>query len=465
MNKIPVIAIFDIGKTNKKLFLFDEQYNIVLEKSEQFAEVTDEDGDACEDLTALTQWVRACLQQVFHDNKYQVKALNFSTYGASFVHIDKEGQAVTPLYNYLKPFPADLQEGFYKKYGGEISFSIHTASPVLGNLNSGMQLYRLKYTHPELFDQIHYSLHLPQYMSFLVTGRAYSDITSIGCHTGLWNFPQNHYHEWIYREAINEKLAAIFPSDQLMPSQFQGQALLTGVGLHDSSAALIPYLFHFTEPFVLLSTGTWCISLNPFNQTRLTYEELQQDCLCYMEYRGKPIKASRLFAGYEHEQQTKRLAAHFNVALDYYKNVAFNADLLPNLAQTAQVAADSSAGKSAMVQGSAFGARDLNSFASYEAAYHQFMADLMTQQVAALNLVLHNSPVKKIFVDGGFSKNPLYMNLLANAFPQNEVYAASMAQASAMGAALAVHSSWNRSSPSSDLIELKAYTLADRLTS
>lgn len=461
MNKTPVIAIFDIGKTNKKLFLFDEHYNIVLEKSEQFAEVTDEDGDPCEDLNALTQWVHACLQQVFHENKYQVKSLNFSTYGASFVHIDKEGKAVTPLYNYLKPFPADLQEGFYKKYGGEISFSIHTASPVLGNLNSGMQLYGLKYKKPELFDQIHYSLHLPQYMSYLVTGRAYSDITSIGCHTGLWNFPQNHYHEWIYREAINEKLAAIFPSDQLMPSQYMGQALLTGVGLHDSSAALIPYLFHFTEPFVLLSTGTWCISLNPFNQTRLTYEELQQDCLCYMEYRGKPIKASRLFAGYEHEQQTKRLAAHFNVAPDYYKNVTFNADLLPNLAQTANVAADSKEGKSAMVQGSAFGARDLNSFATYEAAYHRFMADLMTQQVASLNLVLHNSPVKKIFVDGGFSKNPLYMNLLANAFPQNEVYAASMAQASAMGAALAVHSSWNRTSPSSDLIELKSYTLAE----
>lgn len=462
MNKTPVIAIFDIGKTNKKLFLFDEQYNIVLEKSEQFDEVTDEDGDACEDLTALTQWVKACLQQVFRENKYQVKALNFSTYGASFVHIDKEGQAVTPLYNYLKPYPADLQEGFYKKYGGEISFSIHTASPILGNLNSGMQLYRIKHKHPDVFDKIHYSLHLPQYMSYLVTGRAYSDITSIGCHTGLWNFPQNHYHEWIYREAINEKLAAIFPSDQLMHSQFQGQALLTGVGLHDSSAALIPYLFHFTEPFVLISTGTWCISLNPFNQTRLTYEELQQDCLCYMEYRGKPIKASRLFAGYEHEQQTKRLAAHFNVALDYYKNVTFNAELLPNLAQTASTVADSK-GKSAMVQGSAFGARDLSSFANYEAAYHQFMADLMTQQVAALNLVLHNSPVKKIFVDGGFSKNPLYMNLLANAFPQNEVYAASMAQASAIGAALAVHSSWNRSRPSSEIIELKAYTLVDKL--
>ena len=457
MNKIPVIAIFDIGKTNKKLFLFDEHYNIVLEKSVQFDEITDEDGFACENLTALTQWVNQCLQEIFFNKKLRIRVLNFSTYGASFVHIDREGKTVTPLYNYLKPYPAPLQEAFYPKYGGEIAFSIHTASPTLGNLNSGLQLYRLKYQKPELFDQIRYSLHLPQYLSYLVTGRAYSDITSIGCHTALWNYPQNHYHEWIYREGINEKLAPIFPSDQLMFSQWQGHALLTGVGLHDSSAALIPYLFYFIEPFVLISTGTWCISLNPYNQTRLTYEELQQDCLCYMEYRGKPIKASRLFAGYEHEQQTKRLAAHFNVSIDYYKTVTYDAALLTDVAPAIDVLIDSKAGKTAMVQGSAFGARDLSSFANYEAAYHQFMSDLMNQQIVSLNLVLHDSPVKKIFVDGGFSQNPLYMQLLANAFPGHEVYAASMAQASALGAALGVHNAWNKTIASPELIDLKFY--------
>jgi L-fuculokinase len=465
MNKNSVIAIFDIGKTNKKLFLFDEQYNIVMEKTEQFAEVTDEDGDACEDIAALSRWVNACLQEIFLNKKLRLRVLNFSTYGASFVNVDYEGNVVTPLYNYLKPYPKELQTEFYRKYGGEIAFSIHTASPVLGNLNSGLQLYRLKYEKPELYDQVRYSMHLPQYMSYLVTGRAYSDITSIGCHTGLWNFPQNHYHEWSYREGINEKLAPIFPSDQLMFSQWQGHALLTGVGLHDSSAALIPYLFHFTDPFVLISTGTWCISLNPFNQTRLTYEELQQDCLCYMEYRGRPVKASRLFAGYEHEQQTKRLAAHYNVAVDYYKTVVYNAALLAE--NKAVVTADSigrTAG-SAMVQGSLFGSRDLNDFPTYEAAYHQFMADLMTQQVASLNLVIHNSPVKKIFVDGGFSRNPIYMQLMANAFPTHEVYAASVAQASSIGAALAVHAAWNKTTSSPDLIDLKAYSATPGLLS
>ena len=448
MSKTPVIAIFDIGKTTKKLLLFDERYRIVLEKSHQFEETTDDDGDACEDLAALTRWVRGMLQEVMTDESVDLKALNFSTYGASFVHIDPEGRPVAPLYNYLKPFPDDLLENFYSRYGGGRTFSLQTASPILGNLNSGLQLYSIKHRKPALFDRIRYSLHLPQYMSFLVTGQPCSEITSIGCHTGLWNFPRNHYHEWLDQEGISDKLAAILPSDQLMPSSWRGQPLPVGVGLHDSSAALIPYLSGFTEPFILISTGTWCISLNPFNQTRLTADELQQDCLCYMEYRGKPIKASRLFAGHEHEEQVQRLAAHYRCAADLYKTVRFDSEIVRRL----------SGDERAMAQTSVFGQRDLSRFGSYEEAYHQLMIDLMTRQAISTGLVLKNSAVKRIFVDGGFAKNPIYMHLLAAAFPSVEVYAAAVAQASAMGAALAVHPSWNRANPPADLIELRRYT-------
>jgi sugar (pentulose or hexulose) kinase len=45
-----VIAVIDVGKTNKKLFLFDQQYRIVCEKSARFIETVDEDGDPCENL-------------------------------------------------------------------------------------------------------------------------------------------------------------------------------------------------------------------------------------------------------------------------------------------------------------------------------------------------------------------------------------------------------------------------------
>lgn len=454
MQKARVIAIFDIGKTNKKIFLFDEQYNMLYEKSESFAETVDDDGDPCEDLPLLTEWVKKSLDEVSQMKDFSLDAVNFSAYGASFVHVDREGKPLAPLYNYLKPFPENLKKQFYSKYGSELIFSMHTASPVLGNLNSGLQLYLLKNTKPTLFNKIHYSLHLPQYLSLLVTGCRYSDITSIGCHTGLWNFSQNHYHEWIYREEISNKLAPIYPSDQLIRTDYNKSPLLSGVGLHDSSAALIPYLSNFTEPFVLISTGTWCISLNPFNQTGLTAEELQQDCLCYMEYRGKPIKASRLFAGYEHEQQVKRLAEFFNVAVDSYKSVLFNADIITKLQK------DSSPGtndRKPMMEQSAFVTRDLSHFANYAEAYHQLIMDLIKQQVSSTNLVL-SGQIKRIFLDGGFSKNSIYMHLLAAAYPDIEIYAASIAQASALGAALAVHPYWSKKNLPSDLIELRYYT-------
>src|SRR6202035_5980024 len=124
----------------------------------------------------------------FEIPKMAIGGVNFSAYGASFVHLNQDGRIITPLYNYLKPFPPDLQLEFYEKYGGKAGFSMRTASPVLGNLNSGLQIYRLKYEQPGLFDKIRSSLHLPQYLSWLPTNEIYSDITSIGCHTGLWDF-------------------------------------------------------------------------------------------------------------------------------------------------------------------------------------------------------------------------------------------------------------------------------------
>lgn len=453
--KTPTIAIFDIGKTNKKLFLFDENYQIVWEKTANLPETTDEDGDVCEDVALLTAWVKKAFAEAQQLVDFEIKALNFSTYGASFVHVNADGEPVAPLYNYLKPYSEALQQQFYETYGGEKTFAVQTASPILGNLNSGMQIYRLKYEKPELFEQIKYSLHLPQYVSSVFTKQFYSDITSIGCHTNLWDFQKKQYHEWVKKEGILPKLPEINSALSTQHSVFN-----TGIGLHDSSAALIPYLINFNvggvpQPFVLLSTGTWCISLNPFNDTPLTYEELQYDCLCFLTYQEKPVKASRLFAGYEHEVQTKRLAAHFGVSDGYYKTVLFDPQLIETLRANAEPLADGD--KFTLLKNSPFANRDLAQFGSYEEAYHQFILDLMTQQLISTELVLHNSPVRRIFVDGGFSKNPIFMNLLAMAFPEVEVFAASVAQASALGAALVMHDTWNPKPLQNDLIDLKYY--------
>ena len=458
----PVIAILDVGKTNKKLFLFDESYRIVWESNQVLPEITDEDGDPCEDLDSINRWVQEVMADAGKAGKFSIRAINFSAYGASFVHIDRRGNPVTPLYNYLKPYPEKLKKELYDQYGGEFNFSMITASPVLGSLNSGMQLYRILKEKPESFSQITYSLHLPQYLSWLITGKACSDITSIGCHTHLWNFPRNSYHEWVYREGIMDKLPTIESADTIHPANNTESRLklpsvnpdcVAGTGLHDSSAAIIPYLEFFTEPFVLISTGTWCISMNPFNADPLTIAELQNDCLSYITFRGRPMKASRLFAGYEHEQQVVKLAAWFQKDKDAYSRVDFNPETVA-LLKKKNTGSDLHF-SSAPVSASVFGQRNLSGFENFEEAYHRLMMDIMEQQVRSTKLIIPRDSVKKIFVDGGFGRNAVYMQLLAAAFPSIEVFAAKIAQASAIGAAMAIHRHWNGQPFPKDLIELR----------
>ena len=234
---------------------------------------------------------------------------------------------------------------------------------------------------------------------------------------------------------------------------FQLQQTAVGIGLHDSSAALIPYLLANNEPFLLLSTGTWCISLNPFDHRPLTSAELAQDCLCYLQYTGKPVKASRLFSGYEHEEQVKRIAAHFNWQADELSQLkydaALNECLVNNFSQA--VAPDN------LTKGSGFEKRSLIEFADPKAAYHQLIIDLIHQQCRSTRLVLKEKQVKKLYVDGGFSNNDIYMHLLARKFPEVEVFAASVAQASAIGAAMVIADSWNSKPASPALISLKRY--------
>jgi L-fuculokinase len=418
--KIPVIAIFDVGKTNKKAFLFNRHYQIVWEESVTLAEITDEDGDACEDIALLTDWVLRMFESLTQRTEFDIKAVNFSTYGASWVHIGADGQPVAPLYNYLKPYPAELSAAFYKQYGAEAAMARATASPVLGSLNSGMQLYRIRQQQPDLFQSIRVSLHLPQYLSYLFSGYFYSDITSIGCHTQLWDFDQHQYHAWVSSERIQQKLAPI--------ASFQSvyhQNRWVGLGLHDSSAALIPYLKQFKTPFLLLSTGTWNIALHPFNSSPLTDQELQSDCLCYLTYEGKQVKSARLFAGRMHETRCQQLAERWQVSVDAYKTVKYNPKLIQHPEQ------------------------------SFDSDYHALVQDIVMAQVRSLRLLLDTAPVADIYVDGGFSNNEIFMQLLANALPDIHIYASIVAQASALGAALVLHSDWNSDMEVASFVEVR----------
>ncbi|MFM7222523.1 MAG: FGGY-family carbohydrate kinase, partial [Bacteroidota bacterium] len=168
-----------------------------------------------------------------------------------------------------------------------------------------------------------------------------------------------------------------------------------GTGLHDSSAALIPHLLWEQEPFLLLSTGTWCIVLNPFNHAPLTKDQLQKDCLCYLQYTGVPVKASRFFGGHIHEQGITALSDRLSIP----KNEVYERE-----------------------------------------EYRQLMQQLIDDQVKCIAHIEAESPLSTIIVDGGFSTNSLFMKLLSEAFPAKKIKASAIHQGTALGAAMVLKS-------------------------
>lgn len=444
------ILIFDIGKTNKKYLIFDEDYTIVNEYAEELPETTDEDGFPCEDIHLLTDWIYTHATKQLANTEYNIKAINFSAYGASFALLDSEGKVTAPLYNYLKPLNQKIKNHFFTTYGDEKNICLETCSPSLGNLNSGLQLYRLKYERPELLKNTWYVLHLPHYLSFLFTQTPVSNLTSVGCHTMLWDFEKNEYHYWVRKENID----ALFPgnagSDKLQSCRLQDHPILVGIGLHDSSAALIPYLMLRTKPFILLSTGTWCIALNPFSTDALSEDELARDCLCYLSYESKPIKASRLFLGYEHQESVKRIADHFHTDENFYKSIAYDSEVINDKTDL------SFQDPTGLIK-SGFERRSLDSYFNESAAYHALIQDFVNIQVKSLELIQKELSNIDVIVEGGFAQNELFMSLLARSLPLAAVFAAEIHQASATGAAMVVHAGWNSQPLKRDLIKLKLY--------
>lgn len=428
-----VTAVFDIGKTNKKFFLFDSNFQEVYREYRKFESIKDEDGYPTEDLNQLKKWLKEVFDRILDAEEFNITSINFSTYGASLVHLDENGDVLTPLYNYTKPLSQNIIDFFYAKYGPEENFAVSTGSPNSGMLNSGMQLYWLKYTKPEIFKKIKYSLHLPQYISYIFTGIPVSEHTSIGCHTALWNYSTKDYHDWVYKEEIHKILPAIVSTETSFNMNYNGKRIKIGAGIHDSSSALLPYIRSIQKKFVLVSTGTWSIALNPFSVESLTKTDIKNNCINYMRINGKAVKASRLFLGNEYKEQVKFLTSHFNKAEDYHKTVCFDSDLYFEIIKDFEYMfhwvsiTDKNMPKTTKII-----------YDQFEHAYHQLMVELVLLQVESIAIVSGKDPIEKLFIDGGFSDNEVYVQLLSHYLRNMSISTTNSSLGSALGAAICI---------------------------
>ena len=429
---IDVIAIFDIGKTNKKILLFDNDFHVVFEDSVMFEEIYDDDDFPCDDIVAIEKWIKNQIKAIQKGSVFKIIAINFSTHGASLVYLNRSGERITPLYNYLKPLDDMDFNGFYDKYGGVNEFSRITASPAYGMLNSGLQIYWLKNKKEHYWKHVHSILHYPQYLSYLFSKKITTDFTSIGSHTAMWDFDLMKYHYWLNEEGI--KLPKPVSKKEAVIINLNGEDIVIGSGLHDSSSSLIPILEkNQKEEFILLSTGTWIISMNPFSKEQLTQSQLENNCLCYLTTDKKQVKSSMQFLGHVHEMNVLEFSSFFEKESDYYFNIALDKDAcIKTFKDSKKIFFPNGIPDNYKADFS-----QLRSFNNFDEAYNQLLFEISQMVFSGLgNILDKENKLKNIYVSGGFNKNVFFMEYLSLMMPDLNIEPSKVKNTSALGAAL-----------------------------
>jgi hypothetical protein len=219
-----------------------------------------------------------------------------------------------------------------------------------------------------------------------------------------------------------------------------GKEVRVGVGIHDSSSALASYLLNTKEPFILVSTGTWSVTLNPFTKDKLTIDELKRDCLSYLDINGKPVKASRLFLGNELDTNINALNEYFRKDKQYYKTIKLDEDFLKEIhSGTLNDTFFPTAIENEALLNDVFPGRtkwDISVYKTFDEAYHHLIWGLTQLQVASIKLVEGSSQIDRVFIDGGFIDNELFIGMLGYYLPNHSLEVSKMPLGSAYGAAL-----------------------------
>ncbi|MEN8895360.1 MAG: FGGY-family carbohydrate kinase [Yoonia sp.] len=297
------IAVIDIGKTNAKLALVD------LSTLTEIAVVTrpnivqpgppyphyDVDGHWAFLLDALA---------TFHRD-HRVDAISVTTHGACAALLESSGTLAAPILDYEHTYPAEIIDA-YEAIKPDFA---QTGSPKLaGGLTIGAQLHWLFATDHTLKGRTAQIVTYPQYWGHRLTGVTATDITSIGCHTDLWNPYEGTFSELPMKLDIADKIATVRrPSDILGPilpqiAEATGLAPDTPVcvGIHDSNASLYPHVVSQGGPVSVVSTGTWVIVMSMKADGAIALDPTR-DTLVNVNAREQAVASARFMGGREYE--------------------------------------------------------------------------------------------------------------------------------------------------------------------
>lgn len=419
------IAVIDIGKTNAKVAIVDSSDwretairtipNNVLR-----------DGPYPHfDVETIWHFIIKSMAEL--NVKFPIDAISITTHGACGVLLDADGCLAMPVLDYEFAGPDELA----KEYDLVRPDFSETGSPRLKKgLNLGAQIYWQMARFPQHAKRVDKILTYAQYWAYRLTGIAANEVTSLGCHTDLWNPFAGEFSSLVVDQGWLDLMATVRNSEDVLgpiQSSFAKQTgLQTNVpvtcGIHDSNASLYPHLISHEAPFSVVSSGTWTISMAVGCDK--TMPDQSRDTLVNVNAFGEAVPSARFMGGREFDILMEGRGSDFT-DLDRATIIKNNTMISPCVES------------------------DFGPFQGREKQWHgvlpktdgehyvavSFYLALMT--ATCLELIGANGPT---LIEGPFAKNELYLDMLRAATKRDVIESSASATGTSIGAARLVHS-------------------------
>jgi sugar (pentulose or hexulose) kinase len=445
--KPAAVAVLDVGKTNKKVSLYDRRFNVLGEERTTL-ESSDFNGIEVENTEALLAWFRTALAKLAKDA--DVRAIAITTHGATIAVLDQQGKLAHPVISYTAAAGAEIQDEFYAAYGDRIALHKETSTPDLGFANMGKSLFLLERRRPDVWTKCRQALFYPAYLGYELTGNTGMEHTYLGNHSYLWNYTKK---DWS-RVGVDLNAPQLFPKTFSKPWENLGLlkpeiAAECGVrpdckvtmGIHDSNANYLPYLAQGYSDFLLNSTGTWCVLMREASSVELTPGEMEAKVLFNLDALGRPVRTLIFPAGMEYDT--------FRAFTDLKDES--NAETVARVLSEKRifivpgVLPDASAFPGATARVEIDGAT--TTVATLKKQQRSPYTHLGQDYFAALNISLalatrkmldwcHIGKGTTVIIEGGFAKNKTYCQLLATLCPEQTFTLTDLKEGTSFGAAL-----------------------------
>ncbi len=441
--------VLDIGKTNKKMFVYDENLQCLNpdEEGVQFDTVNWETPGGqvleCDDMESINTWMLGCLKSAA-DRYDDIRSISISTHGATIALVgDREGEIfegdgglVFPIISYESEVGEETHQSFYNRIGmSPEEAQKRTATPALSwLLNHAKQIHYLQREAPDQFNEVTDILMFPQYLGYLLSGAIGAEPTYMGCHGYLLDASGDRYSKVAEELGVVDLLPDLPLSKtwdvlgtlkpELAGATGLSEECLVTMGVHDSNAALVPYFAKGAEDFVVQDSGTWVVTMAPRTGGGACFEEdeLGREVFFNRDIYGNPVKTTIFRGGAEFEFYEDNVLTTMDhpdaIDQDLLAEIVGGGEAfaLPTIERGAGLFPDSVA---------RLEATDII-FRDAPTAWHVVDLGIAVQGWYALQMAAGSVP-EQVFIEGNIGQhNPVYRSVIASLFDEARVQYGSM---------------------------------------